>query len=198
MAITGDPLDLTLRQLLETVANEDPTPGGGSAAALAIALSAGLTAMVARASGDWPDAGAAVAQAERIRKRIEPLVREDAEAYEEALVALTLPERVEPAVRDLAVGAALTRAAAVPLAIAEAGADAAQLAVIVAERGREDRRGDAIAAALLAEAGTRAGAALVTVNLTVQAGDARTQRAELLARIASDAARQALRTIHPA
>ena len=135
MAATGDLLDLSLREFLEAVASEDPTPGGGTAAALAVAISAGLTAMVARASGDWPEAGSAVAQAERLRKRIAPLAQRDAEAYEEALVSMTLPERVEPVVRDMAVGAALWRAAEVPMAIADAGSDAACLAAIVADRG---------------------------------------------------------------
>jgi methenyltetrahydrofolate cyclohydrolase len=195
VATTGDLLDLSLRDFLETVASEDPTPGGGSAAALAVAISAGLTAMVARASPDWADAGATVAQAERLRKRAAPLAQRDAEAYEEALVTMTLPERVEPTVRDMAVGAALARAAAVPMAIAEAGADAAFLAALAADRGLAARRGDAVAAALLAEAGTRAAAGLVVVNLTVQEGDERSQQVELLADTASAAAREALRTI---
>lgn len=194
----GDLLDLSVRDLLEAVATELPTPGGGSAAALAVAVSAALTAMVSRASVDWHDAGSAVAQAHRIQKRVEPLVQLDAEAYEEALVTLALPERLEPAVRDMAVGGALSRAAQVPMAIAEAGADAACLAAVVADRGIADRRGDAVAAALLAEAGTRAAAALVVVNLTVKPGDDRSNRAELLAQTAADAAREALRTIHPA
>ena len=195
METTGDLLDLRLGEFLEAVAGEEPTPGGGTAAALAVATSAALTAMVARASVEWPDASAAVAQAERLRKRTAPLAQQDAEAYEEALVTLHLPERVEPVVRDLAVGAALTRAAQVPMAIAEAGADAASLAALVADRGIADRRGDAVAAAFLAEAGTRAAAALVAVNLTVKANDERLKRAELLVATASSAAREAVRTI---
>lgn len=192
--VTGDLLDLRVRELLDAIASEDPTPGGGSAAALAIAISAGLSAMVARASSDWPDAGAAVAQAERLRKRAAPLAQRDAEAYEEALAARHLPDRVEPAVRDAAVGATLARAAEVPLVIAEAGADAACLAAWVADRGAADRRGDAAAAALLAEAGTRAAAGLVTINLGVTAGDDRIEQARALAETASQAAREAVRS----
>jgi methenyltetrahydrofolate cyclohydrolase len=195
---TGDLLDLRLRDLLDAIASEDPTPGGGSAAALAVAVSAGLSAMVARASGDWAEAGAAVAQAERLRKRTAPLAQRDAEAYEEALAAMRLPDRVEPAVRDAAVGATMARAAEVPLAIAEAGADAAFLAAWIADRGSADRRGDAVAAALLAEAGTRAAAALVSVNLAVTAGDDRIEHARTLAESASQAAREAVRSIDAA
>ncbi|HEU4943229.1 MAG TPA: hypothetical protein VFT18_08170, partial [Gaiellaceae bacterium] len=61
-----------------------------------------------------------------------------------------------------------------------------------------NRRGDAVAAALLAEAGTRAAAALVAVNLLVQPGDERAQHAELLVETASQAAREARRTIDAA
>jgi formiminotetrahydrofolate cyclodeaminase len=196
--VTGDLLDLRVHELLDAIASEDPTPGGGSAAALAVAISAGLSAMVARASSDWPDAGAAVAQAERLRKRAAPLAQRDAEAYEEALTAMRLPDRVEPTVRDAAVGATLARAAEVPLVIAEAGADAAGLAAWVADRGAADRRGDAAAAALLAEAGTRAAACLVTVNLGVTAGDDRIEQAQAFVEAASQAAREAVRSLSAA
>jgi hypothetical protein len=76
--------------------------------------------------------------------------------------------------------------------IAEAGADVACLAAVAADRGVADRRGDAIAAALLAEAGARAAANLVAVNLTVTPDDERVQRARAVAEVASAAARTAL------
>lgn len=188
---TGELLDLSLRDFLQRVASEEPTPGGGSVAALVVAMSATLSAMVARASPDWPEAGAAVAQAERLRTRTAPLAQRDAEAYEEALVALRLPRGVEPEVRDRAIGDVLGRAAEVPLVIAAAAADAAALAAFVAEHGTSERRGDAIAAAVLAEAGARAAAALVAVNLTVAAGDERVEQATALAGTAAQAARRA-------
>jgi methenyltetrahydrofolate cyclohydrolase len=192
VAGAGDLLDLRLRELLELMASEQPAPGGGSAAALAVAMAAGLCAKVARASNDWPDASAAIAQAERLRKRTAPLAQRDADAYEEALAALALPERVEPVVRDATVGAALSRAAEVPLVIAEAGADAARLAALVADRGTPDRRGDAVAAALLAEAATRAAAGLVAVNLTIKRDDERLVHAQALADAAAEAALDAV------
>jgi formiminotetrahydrofolate cyclodeaminase len=190
---TGELLDVPLGDFLDQVASEEPTPAGGSVAALAVAISAGLSAMVARASPDWPEAGAAVAQAERLRKRVSPLAQRDAEAYEEALVTLRLPERVEPAVRDAAVGAALARAAEVPLAISDAAADASYLAALVADRGTPERLGDAITAALLAEAAARAAASLVAINLTVTPTDERAMQAQANAETASAAAREAVR-----
>ena len=188
-------LDLRLREFFDAVASEHPTPGGGSAAAVAVTMSAALSAMVARASSDWGQAGSVVAQAERLRKRTAPLAQLDAEAYEGALVSTRLPGGGEPAVRDAAVGAAMDRAAELPLQIVEAAADAASLAELVAERGAQDRRGDAVAAALLAEAGARAAAALVAVNLTMQPDDDRIMKARELARVASEAAARAVRSI---
>jgi formiminotetrahydrofolate cyclodeaminase len=188
----GDLLDQPLRAFIDQLASEDPAPASGSVAALAVAMAAALIAKVAKASPSWTESGAAVAQAERLRKRTAPLAQADADAYEEALAALHLPERLEPQVRDMAIGQVLARAVEIPLVIAEAGADAASLAAIAAERGTLDRRGDAVAAAILADAGARAAAHLVTVNLIVTPDDERVQRARALAEVASAAARSAV------
>jgi formiminotetrahydrofolate cyclodeaminase len=195
VASTGDYLDLPLRQFLDRMAAEEPTPAGGSAAAIAVAMASALIAKVAKVSTDWPDARAVVAQAERLSRRIAPLAQSDAEAYEEALAALHLPDELEPEVRSMALGQVLSRAAEIPLVIAEAGADVACLAAEVADRGAPDRRGDAIAAALIAEAAARAAANLVAVNLTVTPDDERLLRAEAVSNVASAAARDALRTV---
>lgn len=192
MAFTGDLLDVPLRHFLDRLAAEEPAPAGGSVAALAVAMAAALTAKVAKASPDWPEAKAAVAQAERLRRRIAPLAQSDADAYEEALAAMHLPDQLEPEVRDMALGQVLARAAEIPLVIAEAGADVACLAAEVADRGTPDRKGDAIAAALLAEASARAAAYLVAINLTITPDDERVLRAQAVTAVASAAARDAL------
>jgi methenyltetrahydrofolate cyclohydrolase len=194
VAFTGDLLDLPLRQFLDRLAAEEPAPAGGSAAAIGVSMAAALVAKVAKASPDWREAKAALAQAERLRRRTAPLAQSDAEAYEEALAALYLPDQLEPEVRDMALGQVLSRAAEIPLVIAEAGADVACLAAEVAERGTPQRRGDAIAAALIAEAAARAASNLVAVNLTVAPEDERLLRARAVTDVASAAAREALAT----
>jgi methenyltetrahydrofolate cyclohydrolase len=190
----GELLDLPLREFLDRLAAEEPSPAGGSAAALGVAMGAALIAKVAKASTGWPEAGAVVAQAERLRRRTAPLAQSDADVYEEALAALHLPEQLEPEVRDMAIGQVLARAAEIPLVIAEAGADVACLAAEVAERGAPERRGDAIAAALIGEAAARAAANLVAINLTVTPEDERVLRARAVTDLASAAAREALAT----
>ncbi|HEV2711916.1 MAG TPA: cyclodeaminase/cyclohydrolase family protein, partial [Gaiellaceae bacterium] len=160
MAYSGELLDVSVRQLLEIFASRDAAPAAGSAAAIVVAIAAGLIGKIARASPDWPEAPAIVAQADRLRKRTAPLAQSDADAYLEALAALHLPEHLESEVRDMALGQVLARAAEIPLAIAEAGADVASLAAVAADRGVAERRGEAIGAALLAESATRVAAEL--------------------------------------
>ena len=193
MSAPDDMLSVPLGHVLGHIASEVPSPAGGSAAAIAVALGAGLTAMCARNSRDeWPEARGATAQAETLRARIEPLAQTDAEVYENALAAFRLPDRLEPEVRNATLGVALERAAAVPLAIAEVGADVADLAASLAEKGNPRVRGDAIAGALLAEAGTRAAAHLVRINLGTAPEDIRVTRAEANAEAASRSVRRAL------
>ena len=188
----GDLLDVQLGAFLDNLATEEPAPGAGSVAALAVAMAAGLCSKAARASPDWPEAPSAVAQAESLRRRTAPLAQSDAEAYEEALAALHLPDHLEVEVRDMALGQVLARAAEIPLVIAEAGADVAALAALIADRGTPERRGEAVAAALLAEAGTHSAAYLVATNLVVAPDDARVVKARAVAKLASASARDAL------
>ena len=81
-------LDLAVRDLLAEIASRTPAPGGGSVAAITVAMAAGLVEMAARFSDDhWAEAGGALAQAKALRERAAPLAREDAQAYERALAA---------------------------------------------------------------------------------------------------------------
>ena len=76
--------------------------------------------------------------------------------------------------------AALSGAADVPRAVAEAGAEVAVLAALVAQEGNDRLRGDALVAAELAGAGARGAAELVTINLAGR-DDPRIGRAKDLA-----------------
>jgi methenyltetrahydrofolate cyclohydrolase len=183
----------TVNELCDTVAAETSAPGGGSVAAIAGALAASLVAMAARFSDEqWEDAAGTVAQAETLRVRLIPLADEDANAYENFLLARRMSEEVEAEVRDAAIGDALSRAADVPLAIAEASLDVASLACELAERGNPNLRGDAATAALLAEAAVRATANLVEINLATREGDERVARARELVELTRRISRRAL------
>src|SRR5205823_22825 len=84
--------------------------------AFTIALAAGLVAMVARSSrGSWTDAGAVGAQATALLDRITPLVRADAEAWEEALGRLHATAHGESERREGELELTLEDAAAIPV-----------------------------------------------------------------------------------
>jgi formiminotetrahydrofolate cyclodeaminase len=192
-AMADELLDVPVRELLQRVTAETPTPGGGSIAALVAALAAGLVETVARASGDWPDGRGLAAQAKTLRQRVEPLAQRDAEAYERALVALRLPETLEPEVRSDTIGRSLSHAADVPLAIALIAADVAEAAAAASEGCDPSTCADASVAAVLAESAARGAAHLVAINLTTTEDDERVVRARRAAETAADAAKRALR-----
>jgi formiminotetrahydrofolate cyclodeaminase len=152
----------------------------GPATAQAGAAAALVVAAAARDAGDRTGA----AQAESLAARLARLAEEDAEALAAARAAF--PDS-EPAVpdprRDFALGKVLDRAAAAPLAIAEACADVADLARGLAERVDPAFAPDLEAAARLAGGAARAAAHLVEVNLAVGADDERARRARRAAEV---------------
>jgi methenyltetrahydrofolate cyclohydrolase len=104
---------------------------------------------------------------------------EDARAFRAVIEQSRRP--ADPARR----AAALSRAADVPMRLVELAAPVAELAASLAAGGNPALRGDAQAAALLAQAAAAAAAALVRINLTGTPGDPRPARvASLLTRIA--------------
>lgn len=185
----------TLTGFLDEVSAETPAPGGGSVAAVVLSMAASLVSMVARFSREhWAEAAGAVGQAEALRARAAPLAQEDADAYEAVLTAMRMPKDLEPDVRNALLGDTLSRAADVPLRIAESAADVAELAAALAECGNPNLRGDATAAALLSQAAARTAANLVEINLATMEGDDRIERARALAAAAGAAADRAVAT----
>jgi formiminotetrahydrofolate cyclodeaminase len=165
-------------RLHDVLAESGPGPAGGSAAALATAMAAGLVRLVARVSSDWDDAPGIAAQAAALGDRSLLLADDDHQAYARAFEQLEAPKH------DATLGKALREAAEVPAQIAEAAADVAMLAALAARQGADAVRGDAWAAATLSEAASVAAARLVHVNLATQPDDALFTRADLAARAA--------------
>jgi formiminotetrahydrofolate cyclodeaminase len=178
--VSDDFLNVSVSRFLELTAAREPAPGGGSAAAMTVALAGGLAAMVARFSADHlEDATDFAIQADTLWGEAAPLAQADAAAYASVLEAGRTGEGIQEA---------LLEAADVPLSIAETGAAIAELGAHLAENGNPNLRGDALAAVLLAEAGVRVAANLVRINLQ-SAGleDGRLQRAQGLLRSAAEA-----------
>jgi len=168
-------LELPLGEVLERVSARTPGPGGGSVAAIATALAAGLTLMaVGFSSDDWEARANLAARAASLRRRAEQLADEDADAYARYLET----REVE-------------RIVATPLAVAAAAAEVAELAARAASEGNPRLTADAAAGAVLAAAAARVAASLVRVNLADRE-DARVGATNGLARRAAEAAARAL------
>ncbi len=97
MATMSQPFNLST--FLDDLASGEPTPGGGSAAALAGALGAALAAMVANLTVGrkrYVDVDAqmqaVLGEAESLRGRLTALVAEDAQAYDQVRAAYRLPK----------------------------------------------------------------------------------------------------------
>jgi glutamate formiminotransferase/formiminotetrahydrofolate cyclodeaminase len=175
-------LDRDMGDLLELFARGEGGAAAGSAAALVAATAAAVLARVARASvAGWADADAAAAQAHALLARLGPLAELDAAAYEAALERLSDREGPRGEQRDFRLRLALEEAAEVPLRIADAAADVVELAARLAERGDPASRPDAVGAAMLAEAATRAAAHLVEINLASDSDRNRLCRAAIVA-----------------
>ena len=159
---------------LDALAAGVPTPGGGSAAALAGAMGAALVSMVANYTVGRPkfaaveaEVAAALADAEAARTGLRRLMAEDEAAYAAYTAAAKRPRGTdeEKRARSRAVQRALRGAAAPPLAMARTCRRVLDLAATVAGAGNPLLASDAGVAALLAEAALRASAINVRVNL---------------------------------
>ncbi len=151
----------TLTAWMDALASSEPAPGGGSAAALAGALAAALSAMVGRLTSTRKAYAAVAAEfqalteeADRLRAELRRLADRDAEAYHAVMEAYRLPKatEAEAAARQAAIDRALLAAAEVPLMTARAARRVAALARRAAEAGNRNAVADAGVAALLARA----------------------------------------------
>jgi glutamate formiminotransferase/formiminotetrahydrofolate cyclodeaminase len=154
----------TLRGYLEEVASGTPAPGGGSVAATVGALGAALGEMVVNLTLVRRQYANAAPVLEPVRHRL-TVLREaladaaaaDERAYAAYRAASALPRGSdgEKAARGEAMQQALLEATEVPLDVARAAAEVAELLETVAQIGNPSVRSDAALGALLAEAAVR-------------------------------------------
>ena len=175
--------DSSLAALVERVASSDPAPGAGPSAAWTCALAAALVEMVSAVAlrKDAADAAAVERRRRRaaeLRASVLELADRDVAAYTAVLAVLR--RRDEPG-HGSRLRAALSEAADPPLAIVAIAAELTRLAADAAAEARGGVRGEAITAAILAEAVVRAGLPLVDLNLAGAPADPRRARVRELA-----------------
>lgn len=171
-------LDLAASQLLDRFGSTDPTPGGGSAAALSGALGAALAAMVCampKTRNGTPEErerlDGALEKARSAGTRLRALVDEDSAAFDGVMAAFRLPKGTdeEKAARKEAISTASRRATEVPLQTAEQCLEVLEAACEAAAAGNANALSDARTAAATAMAGLLG--ALENVRINVRPGD---------------------------
>ncbi|MHA6794571.1 cyclodeaminase/cyclohydrolase family protein [Pseudonocardia bannensis] len=171
-------LDLSVAELLDSVARRTAAPGGGAAAALTTALAAALTAMAARFAGPGAaGAAGAAARADELRAVAAALADADVAAYRAFRTAARTPREDDPWMWPSRLREALDDTVDVPLDVATVAREITRLAAGLAREGNPRLRGDAATGALLAAAAASSAALLVTENLTGEPDDVRTGRA---------------------
>jgi formiminotetrahydrofolate cyclodeaminase len=188
--------DSSLATLVDRVASSEPDPGLGPLAGWTCALAAALVEMVSAVAlrKDPPELAVAVQRRDRaaeLRARALELVHRDVAAYTEVLSVLR--RRDEPR-HGRRLRGALSEAANRPLAIAEVAAEVTRLAADAGSEARGAVRGEAMTAAVLAEAVVRAGIPLIELNLAGAGGDPRRIRIHELAEGARADLDRALKT----
>ena len=166
--------DRPLADLLAAFSSPDPTPGGGSAAALSSAIGASLLMMVAALpktrTGSDEDRTALTAvgrQLAAIRDRLTAAIDGDTAAYNGVVAAYKRPKASpeEQAARKEAIQQALRAATDVPLDVMRQSLRALEAAAIVARHGYKSAASDVGVAIAMLQAGVTGAHLNVGINL---------------------------------
>jgi methenyltetrahydrofolate cyclohydrolase len=167
--------DLSISAFVDALASPQPTPGGGTVAALAGAMGASLLMMVSglpktrgKTEAERAALGKARAAIEPLRNRLLALADEDAEAYDRVVAAYRLAKGTdeEQRARKAAVQEAMRAATEAPLETLRVIAAVVEQAKTVAQFGNPSAASDVRVAFELLEAAAAGAAANVETNLT--------------------------------
>lgn len=155
----------TIAAFLSAIGDRTPYPGGGAAAAYAVAMGASLTCMVGRFSIVGADPVELVARSEHIAVLALELLGKDADSYAEVLGVDASRITMEPAAYREARRRALHQASLVPAEVTRLGAEVVKMALALTDVANRYLIGDAITAGLIAQGGALSAFGLVCENL---------------------------------
>jgi methenyltetrahydrofolate cyclohydrolase len=165
--------ELHLSAFLDALASPEPTPGGGTAAAVAGAMGASLLIMVsglAKSRTGSDEEGVALretrAALSSVRERFMALADADTEAFNQVMAAYRLPKSTdaEQAARKASVQQALTAATTAPLETLRTAGEAMRLGRVVAQHGNRNAASDVGVGLGLVQAAADGAIANVRIN----------------------------------
>ena len=166
--------ELTINQFQEALSSKNPTPGGGTASALALGQSASLVAMVANLtignekwSEGWEISDEALKLANQVKKESARLAKEDSDSFNKVMAAFKLPKKTddEKEIRREKIRNCTLIAAKIPYETAVLGLDLLRIMVPLSLLGNGNAISDVGVAALLASAGCKGALFNVEINL---------------------------------
>lgn len=167
-------IDKPVRDLLDAFSSSDPTPGGGSASALAASVGASLLMMVAalpKTKQNSDEDRAALDRAAGVltplRAQLAEAIDADTTAYDAVVAAYRLPKGSdeEKQARKDAVQRAMRGATDVPLRVMRLASQALAQAAVVAAHGHAGASSDVGVARALLEAGFEGARLNVDINV---------------------------------
>lgn len=164
---------MDLRAFAEAVMSATPTPGGGSVAALAGALGAGLASMVfglsiKKASPEDAERFEKLQrEAAEVSASLMGLVDQDSRAYDAVVTAFKMPKGTEEekAARARAIQEAFKEAVEAPLAVMRLSCRAAEWLKVAIEKGNPNAASDAAVGALAIRTAVMGAKFNVAINL---------------------------------
>ena len=166
--------ELTINQFQEALSSKNPTPGGGTASALALGHSASLVAMVANLtmgnekwSKGWEISADALKLANKVKKESARLAKEDSDAFDNVMAAFKLPKDTEDEklIRRETIRNCTLIAAKIPYETAFLRLNLLKIMVPLSLVGNGNAISDVGVAALLASAGCKGALFNVEINL---------------------------------
>ena len=167
-------MDMNLKDFQTALAPSSPTPGGGTASAIALGQAASLAVMVCDltlGNERWKDGWSV---AERVQLTAIPLLHrsgilanEDSDAFDEVMASFKLPKNNDSEVesRRAAIRAATLKAASVPYETARLATDLLVMLPELAQKGNANAVSDVGVAGLLASAASKGAVFNVEINL---------------------------------
>ena len=166
--------NMTVEQFAMQTASNEPVPGGGRISALAGALAAALTEMVAgltigkkKYAEVEEEMKKAVAPMHEICEHLLDDIKRDSESFDLYMQALTLPKETEEekAARTKAMQDGLKAAVAVPLSVAKRAYEVMPYAEVMVTKGNKTAVTDALVATMMARTAVLGALFNVKINL---------------------------------
>ena len=167
--------NMTLKKFVDTVASNEPVPGGGSVAAVCGTLSAALSEMVANLTigkkkyAEQEDEMKEIKERALIlRRKLIDYIEKDSTSYNKVMEAYKLPKETEDEkeIRKEAIEESSKLAATIPLEVAFTSFEIMPLAEAVVLRGNSNAVTDALVAAMLARTAVLSAILNVRINLS--------------------------------